>query len=101
MKKPSETEEEYFARQDAEKRRKLALEQQRAMAAAERDRLRQLHQMRCPKCGMELTTISYRDVQIDRCFSCGGTWLDEGELEQLAGREPGFLQKLISVFKED
>ena len=46
----------------------------------ERDNLKQLHQMRCPKCGMELKEIEVRGVQVDRCFSCNGTWLDAGEL---------------------
>lgn len=100
-KKPSTPEEEFFAKQDAEARRKLALEQQRASEQAERDRLRELHYMRCPKCGMELSTITFRGVAIDRCYSCEGTWLDKGELEQLAGKEPGFLQRLTSIFKEE
>lgn len=99
MKKPSKDEEEFFARQEAEARRKLALEKARAMEHAERERLRAVHHMRCPKCGMELETIAVRGVQVDRCFSCNGTWLDEGELETLAGKEPGFLQKVVSVFR--
>ena len=84
MAKASDTEEEYFARENAERLRKLAAEQQRSLAEAEREKLRALHQMRCPKCGMELKEISVRGVQVDRCFSCSGTWLDKGELEKLA-----------------
>jgi hypothetical protein len=99
IQKPSETEEEFFAREDAEKRRKLALEQAKAMAQGERDRLKATHFMRCPKDGMELQTVSFRGVQIDKCFTCGGSWLDEGELETLAGKEPGFLQNVLGVFK--
>ncbi len=86
--KPSSTEEEYFAREEAEKKRKLALEQKRALATKEREDLKKQHWMRCPKCGMELNTIQFRGIDIDRCFSCNGTWLDEGELEKLAGKEP-------------
>jgi len=37
--------------------------------------------------------------EIDRCRSCNGTWLDEGELEQLARREPGLLQKIVGAFR--
>jgi hypothetical protein len=98
LKKPSESEEEFFARQDAEKRRRLALEEQKKLAKAERERLKQLHWMRCPKDGMELTTIEFKGVQIDKCFTCNGTFLDDGELERLAGKEPGFLNKVMSVF---
>lgn len=84
MSKPSDTEEEYFARENAERMRKLAAEQKKSLAEGERDKLRQLHHMRCPKCGMELREITVRGVQVDRCFSCNGTWLDAGELEKLA-----------------
>jgi uncharacterized protein len=98
-KKPSESEEEYFARLEAEKQRRLSLEKQKEMAQAEKERLKQLHYMRCPKCGMELSTITFKNVQIDRCHGCGGTFLDSGELEQLAGKEPGVLNKVISIFK--
>ena len=95
----SVSEEEYFARQEAELRRVNALEMQRQMEQAERERLKALHHMCCPKCGMALETVTLQGVQIDRCFSCNGTWLDEGELEQLAGKEPGFLQKIVGVFR--
>jgi hypothetical protein len=84
MAKASDTEEEYFARENAERMRKLAAEQKKALAEGERDELRRLHQMRCPKCGMELKEINVRGVEVDRCFSCNGTWLDAGELEKLA-----------------
>jgi uncharacterized protein len=102
IKKPSETEDEFFAREEAAKHQKLAIERERQLKAAEREELKKLHYMRCPKCGMELQAITFRDVTIDRCYSCHGTWLDEGELEQLAGREePGLLKKISAVFRKD
>jgi hypothetical protein len=85
MAKPTQTEEEYFARENAERLRKLAADQKKSLAQAERDKLKQQHFMRCPKCGMDLKEIGVRGVQVDRCFSCNGTWLDAGELEKLAG----------------
>ena len=88
MSKPSNTEEEYFARENAERMRKLVVEEKTRMAAAERERLQKLHFMRCPKCGMELKEIRFRDVHVDRCFSCKGTFLDAGELEKLSGTQP-------------
>jgi hypothetical protein len=99
LNKPSETEDEFFARQDAENRRKLALEKARALKEAELAQLKALHYMHCPKCGFPLETINFHELQIDRCYHCGGTFLDEGELERLAGKEPGFIQRVIAVFK--
>lgn len=72
-------------------RRRLAHQQRlRAMDAAERERLRQQHWMRCPKCGNELEEIVFRGVKVDKCFGCGGVYLDDGELEQLAGKAGWF-----------
>jgi uncharacterized protein len=101
VKKPSETEEEYFAREEAEKQRKIAIERARALAQAEKEALKQLHYMHCPKCGFELKAMTFHDVHVERCFNCHGTWLDEGELERLAGREPGLLQKIAAVFRHE
>jgi len=88
MSKPTQTEEEYFARENAERLRKLAADQKKSLAQAERDKLKQQHYMHCPKCGMGLQEIPIRGVQVDRCFSCNGTWLDAGELEKLGGGQP-------------
>src|SRR5262245_41748399 len=81
--KPSNTEDEYFAREDIEKKRKLALEQASQTAASERERLKALHHMRCPRCGMQLQTVRHHEVDVDTCFNCHGIWLDAGELEKL------------------
>ena len=97
--KTSGPEEEYFARENAEKLRKLAAEQQAHMAAEETATLKKAHWMRCPKCGMELKTINFRGVEIDRCFHCHGTWLDQGELEKLAGgKQDGVMAAVINIF---
>jgi Zn-finger nucleic acid-binding protein len=39
--------------------------------------------MECPKCGSELRKTSYRGIEVDRCSSCDGMWLDLHELDQL------------------
>ncbi len=97
--KPSTTEDEYFAREDAEKKRKIALDQQKKLAQAERDELKKLHYMHCPKCGMQLHTIRFRNIDIDRCFACHGTWLDKGELEKIVGHEKGgVMRSILNIF---
>jgi hypothetical protein len=96
--KPSSSEEEFIARQEAEKLRKATLEKHREMEQEEREKLKQLHFMRCPSCGMELHSAMFSGMKIDKCYSCNGTWLDAGELEKLAKKEPGLVGKLVSVF---
>ena len=39
--------------------------------------------MKCPKCGMRLNEIEYKEGKIDKCTACDGVWLDAGELEVL------------------
>jgi hypothetical protein len=97
--KPTSNEEEYFARREAELKRKLATEAQAKLAAEDREKQRQLHFMKCPKCGMQLEEITFGDVRADKCFNCEGIWLDKGELESLQRREPGFFGKLVDVFR--
>jgi hypothetical protein len=97
----SDKEEEYFLRKEAEKLKASAEKHRRELEEAERVRLKELHFMRCPKCGMELNEIEFREVKIDKCMSCGGVWLDDGELEQVAADEPedGLLKRFSGIFK--
>jgi DNA-directed RNA polymerase subunit RPC12/RpoP len=99
--KPSNTEEEFFVREDAEKKRKLALDQAKELEAREREDLKKLHWMRCPKCGFELTTVSFKGVDIDKCFHCGATVFDAGELEKIGVKEKeGVVKALVRVFNK-
>ena len=95
--KPSTPEEEFFALEEAEKKRKLALEQAKQVAEKERAELKELHYMRCPKCGMELQEIAFRGILVDKCFSCNGVYFDEGEVEKLLG-EDGTWHKVLGFF---
>jgi hypothetical protein len=97
--KPSGPEEEYFARQEAELRRKAAEQHRASMQEAEQQRERELHYMKCPKCGMQLEEITFGDVRVDKCFNCEGIWLDKGELDAIQSKEPGFLGRLLNVFR--
>jgi Zn-finger nucleic acid-binding protein len=40
----------------------------------------------CPKCGSPFITFEFEGIEVDRCLSCGGTWLDAGELEMILDR---------------
>lgn len=97
--KPSTSEDEYFARQEVERRRTLAEEREGKLLAEERERERALHLMKCPKCGMQLEEIAFGDVRVDKCFSCEGLWLDKGELEVIRQKEGGFMARMLSVFR--
>ena len=100
VQKPSGKEEEYFAREAYEKQRRIHEERHKALAEEEKKRLRDLHFMRCPKCGMELVEIDYKTIKIDKCTECAGVWLDAGELEQVSTLEKAGFDRLLSVFRK-
>jgi uncharacterized protein len=98
--KPSRAEDEYFARQELERRKKWAAEQSAKMAGEEKDRIKKEHWMKCPKCGMDLAEIELHGVKVDQCAHCGGIYLDAGELDQLAKQEDaGVMSKVFSMFR--
>ena len=83
----SRQEAQYFFLND----QKLIIEQHNAEDEARRleeaAQKRQLHWMKCPKCGEPLQERSFQKIQIDQCTGCNGIWLDPGELEQVAKKE--------------
>ena len=98
--KPTDSEEEYFKRQEYVKLRRAREAEAARLSEQQRKQARELHYMKCPKCGMDLQEITYRNVAVDKCLSCGGTWLDEGELKHLKEAEAvGFLASLRRIFK--
>lgn len=52
--------------------------------------------MNCPRCNTHLKSEDYEHTEIDRCPSCGGTWLDAGELSQIVNiQEKKFTPEFI------
>jgi predicted Zn-ribbon and HTH transcriptional regulator len=99
-KKPSELEEEYVVRMEFERRKKLEEEKHKKLAQEEKKKLKELHNMRCPKCGMELIEIEYKKIKVDKCSECEGIWLDPGELYAVTKLEKTGLDRLFEVFRK-
>lgn len=95
--KPTESEEEYFARVEFERKKKAEEESRKKLAEAEKNRLKELHFMRCPKCGMQLVEIDYKTLKLDRCTACDGVWLDAGELEAATKLEKSVLSRFLGL----
>lgn len=98
---PSRDENEYFHKQEMEKLRKAQQEAAARMAESEREKLKELHYMHCPKCGMDLHEFDFRGVKLDRCASCGGVWFDQGEMETVLGEGQGgeMMERLRKFFR--
>jgi len=87
---PSKTrraEEEFIAKEEAEKTKRLKEVLKEQQSEEQREQTKTLCYMKCPKCGSDLNEVTFRGIKIDRCLHCDGVWLDEGELEKLAGDE--------------
>lgn len=97
VKRATESEEEYIARIEFERKKKAEEENRKRMAETEKKRLRDLHYMRCPKCGMELIEVDFKTLKIDRCSACDGVWLDAGELEAAAKLEKSALARFFGL----
>ena len=91
-KKPTSGEDEYFAREEAQKaelariaRDQKAKEQARAQRAGT-----------CPGgCETKLVEETFQHIQIDRCPTCKGVWLDPGELEQISSDKSGLVRSFV------
>jgi uncharacterized protein len=70
-------------------------------AAGERERLRQLHFMKCPKCGHDMKEEDLQGVKVDRCSFCEGLYFDAGELDQVLLKKEedrkGFFRRLVKI----
>ncbi len=56
--------------------------------------------MDCPLCREAMIVLELDEVEIDHCISCGGIWLDAGELELLLENSDE-KDNLLSSFKVD
>ena len=82
-KKEKAEEDRYFAERD-----KAVLERLRKELTPKRWRtIREVAHGRCPRCLEPLGQEELMGVTIDRCPHGHGIWLDDGELEMIAGRE--------------
>ena len=101
-------EDEWFLRNekqllDAARAARLKREAERAAKekADETKRLKDLHFMKCPKCGHDMKEEKLQNVTIERCSRCEGIFFDAGELEavfrQQAEQRRSFFRKLMKI----
>ena len=96
--KPTKQEEAFFIKAKFEGAKKVEDQRQYLLNTEERLKLKELHYMRCPKCGMQLVEIDYRGIKIDKCTVCDGVWLDAGEMDMIMQLERSSLVKLFELF---
>ncbi len=86
------------ARREHEKRMQELGTRQRE---GEERRLRELHYLKCPKCGHDMTVTKVDAIEIEQCGTCEGVFFDKGELNALllkhAAERRGFFRKLTGM----
>jgi uncharacterized protein len=86
------------ARLAREKREKERAQQE---VSEERQRLKDQHFMKCPKCGHDMREEDLEGVSVDRCTFCEGIYFDAGELDRVLlkkGEErKGFFRRLAGM----
>ena len=101
-------EDEWFLRNEKQlletaRAARLKREQERAAKekAEETKRLKDLHFMKCPKCGHDMLEEKIEIVAADRCSHCVVIFFDAGELEQVfrqqAEQRRSFFRKLVKL----
>ena len=104
----SKSEDEWFRLNEQElletaRQARLKREQERAAKekAEETKRLKDLHFMKCPKCGHDMKEEKLESVTIERCTRCEGIFFDAGELEAVfrkqAEQRRSFYRKLMKI----
>jgi uncharacterized protein len=70
-------------------------------SATELKKLRDLHYMKCPKCGHDMKEEDLQTIRIDRCTHCEGVFFDAGELDLLFAKKSeerrGFFRRLAGI----
>ena len=96
--KPTDQEEEYFARLEFERKRKILDAREARTAEDERRHMLSVARGRCPKCGAQLIPVPYRGIELDKCSRCEGVWLDVGELDQVVTEDAGLFGSVRRIF---
>ncbi len=86
-------EDEWFARHEKDLLMNIRIDRERKqkelaelMKKEEAQKQKELHWMKCPKCGAELHEENFLGIHVDVCPLCDGIHFDNAELEQLVLR---------------
>jgi hypothetical protein len=99
--KPSQSEAEFFAREESEKLHRLAEAQRREKELSEREHNRALHFMKCPECGANLKKARIGRADVEECTECDTLVLHKSELEKVKVSGHNLLKSILDVFHND
>ena len=90
-------EERFFHKSEIEKIKSI----RDARSATKKASAKELHWMKCPKCGSQMDEVHLEGILIDKCSGCDGVYFDQGELELLMKhrQSDSFFSKIDSLYK--
>ena len=90
-------EDHFISKHEAEKIQKIREERAEQKKKAEKE----MHWMKCPKCGSDMEEIELHSIMIDKCTNCHGVYFDDGELELLMNHKESssFFDKVRGLWK--
>lgn len=77
------TEQEYFFRLNKELIEKFKAKVEKQKQQVEEQACKELHWMKCPRCGHDLKNQDFGALVVDQCDDCGGVFLDKTEVDYL------------------
>lgn len=77
------TEQEYFFRLNKELTEKFKAKTEQKKQQQEDQVAKELHWMKCPRCGHDLKSEDFGTLMVDQCADCGGVFLDKAEVDFL------------------
>ena len=90
-------EEDYFRRKEQELIEKMRERMKADKEPGEAESGVEVRSLQCPRGDGALVEVGFENIRIDICETCGGAWLDKGELETLTNKESGgWLNRLWS-----
>ena len=104
------TEDEWFARNERELLKGFKRERERRQAQIAKHlqeeaarKQKELHWMKCPKCGHDMVEHKIDDLVFDKCTLCEGIFMDRSEFEDLGLKtiqeRKNFSKRLLHLFK--
>jgi uncharacterized protein len=102
-------EDEWFAKNERDLLKNLKRERERNQKALEEashqeeaKRQRDLHWMKCPKCGSDLEEKDIEGIKVDQCRGCEGIYFDRNELDELLLKKRQecrtFMRRITGIF---
>ena len=92
--KPSAHENEYFAREDTDHRRRLAIEQEHADQLARQAQASKRLPLACPRCDVAMQQVQGAVGAAASCPTCHGMFLEAADVKAVRAKE-GYMTHLL------